>query len=112
MKVTIPIYVVGKATPELPGRRYVVRPLFFPNPTREHEKLSRAMGLLAEDLHRHLRHLGKQLRHDDLAAWTFCPEVKSHRLDLTLELKHRRIQCRFLFVAFPFLDRRVAFTPS
>src|SRR5262249_40831456 len=123
MKVTIPIYVEGVGAGDRPGRRYSVRPLFFPHPRREHEKLDRAMNLLADDLpararpplaaalRRPLPQRGTPPRHDELAAWTFCPEVAYRRLDLVLELRTQRARCRLLLVTFPALDRTVAFSP-
>src|SRR5262245_20777103 len=111
MNVTIPIYV--EAIGEGPGeRRYAVRPLFFDRPRRQHFSLDRAMTQLAGDLRKHLRDLGKPLSHAELAEWLFAPELEHARLDLTLELQRERARCRFLFVTFEALGRRVAFTPA
>jgi ATP-dependent Clp protease ATP-binding subunit ClpA len=111
MNLTIPVYV--EAIGDGPGeRRYVVRPLFFGQPVREHHSLDRAMTLLAGEVRRVLRELGKDLEHDALAQWTFAPELEFARLDLVLELQRERARCRFLFVTFEAVGRTVAFTPS
>jgi hypothetical protein len=83
MNVTIPIYVQARRD------TYTVRPLFFPGPVRQHEKLERVLHLLARDLRKELYEIGRQLRHDDLAQWTFSPEMDYHRLELVLELRKR-----------------------
>ncbi len=106
MNITIPIYVQSHRD------LYVVRPLFFPRPIQQHEKLERVLHLLAGELRTDLRELGKMLRHDDLAAWTFSPDLDYHRLDLVLELRKRLARGRFFFVVFHTLGRRIAFTPS
>jgi ATP-dependent Clp protease ATP-binding subunit ClpA len=106
VNITIPIYVQSHRD------TYLVRPLFFPHPIQQHEKLERVLHLLAGELRKLLREQGKALRHDELAAWTFCPELDYHRLDLVMELRKRLARGRFFFVVFRTLGRRVAFTPS
>src|SRR5205085_11810041 len=78
MNITIPIYVQSHRD------TYLVRPLFFPRPIQQHEKLERVLHLLAGELRKVLRELGKMLRHEDLAAWTFCPDLDYRRLDLVI----------------------------
>ena len=64
VKLTIPLYVEAGRTPEgVP--QFTVRPLFFANPVRQHEKLERATHLIAHDLRLGLHELGKKARHDD-----------------------------------------------
>src|SRR5207248_2813703 len=83
MNITIPIFVQSHRD------TYLVRPLFFPRPIQQHEKLERVLHLLAGELRKELRDLGKALRHEDLAAWTFCPDLDYRRLDLVIELRKR-----------------------
>ncbi|MBI1918951.1 MAG: ATP-dependent Clp protease ATP-binding subunit [Planctomycetes bacterium] len=106
MNITIPIYVHSHR------ESYTVRPLFFSHPVAQHEKLERVLHLLARDLRKELRHLGKQLRHDELSAYTFCPDLDYHRIDLILELRKRVGRGCFFFVTFHALGRRLAFAPS
>src|SRR5438128_2372729 len=106
MNITIPIYVHSYRD------RYTVRPLFFPHPVAQHEKLERVLHLLARDLRKQLRELGKQPRHDELSAYTFCPDLDYHRIDLILELRKRVARGRFFLVTFHALGRRLAFVPS
>jgi hypothetical protein len=106
MKITIPICIQSLTD------RYRVTPLFVAGPRAEHEKLERALHLLARDLREELRRLGRLERHDELAAYTFNPDLDYHRLDVAVELRKRVARCRFLFVAFESMGRRLAFTPS
>jgi ATP-dependent Clp protease ATP-binding subunit ClpA len=106
MNITVPLYV------RLHRDQYTVRPLFFSQPVARHEKLERVLHLLARDLRRELHERGKALRHDDLVAWTFCPELDYHRLDLALELRKRVARGRFFFVSWHALGRRLAFCPE
>jgi hypothetical protein len=113
MKLTTPLYVqTHRADGPGDSATYSARPLFFPGPSRRHEKLERALNLLAGDLREQLDRLGEALRHDALAEWGFPPALDCHRLDLVLELRKRTARGRFFFVAFDALGRRVAFTPS
>ncbi|HXG67301.1 MAG TPA: AAA family ATPase [Blastocatellia bacterium] len=109
MKITIPIYIEAQSASTTV---YSARPLFFPAPVEKGEVLNRVMTRLARSLRRELDLLGRELRHDRLAAYSFCPEVDDRILTLTLDLRQRRAACRFLFVAFEALERRLAFTPS
>jgi ATP-dependent Clp protease ATP-binding subunit ClpA len=111
MNINLPIYVEGTR----PGGGAIVyhaRPLFFRHPVVRGEKLDRLTARLARDLAKHLHELGRQGRHDELAAWTFSPTLHTQRLDLTLALRRGTARCRFLFVLFRQFDRRIAFTPS
>ena len=106
MNITVPLYV------HLLRDAYTVRPLFFSGPVQQHEKLERVLHLLARDLRKELRELGKELRHDDLSAYTFCPDLDYHRHDLAIELRKRIARGRFLLVTLHALGRRLAFCPS
>jgi ATP-dependent Clp protease ATP-binding subunit ClpA len=110
MNMTIPIYVEGARSGG--GTVYQARPLFFADPPVRGERLERLLTRLAQDLDRLLSALGRLQRHDDLAARLFSPTLRTHRLDLTLALRRRTARCRFLFVTFRHLGRRLAFTPS
>jgi ATP-dependent Clp protease ATP-binding subunit ClpC len=111
VNLTIPLYIETRKTPER-TQEFVVRPLFFPHPLRKHEKLERAMHLIALDLRLELAELGKQPRHDELARWTFGPNVEPHRLDVKVELRKRTARLRLMFVTFEALGRRLAFSPA
>jgi ATP-dependent Clp protease ATP-binding subunit ClpA len=106
MKLTIPISV--HARKEL----FAVRPLFFAEPFVEAPKLERALQKLTQKLRESLHFLGKELRHDRLARYAFNPDLEARRLEVPIELRRRVARCRFLFVQFEALDRRVAFTPT
>lgn len=111
MLFTIPIYVeVIKGTSR--GQEFAVRPLFFPYPRRQHEKLERALQRLGDDLREHLVELGKSYRHEELARWSFSPELDASRLDVELHLRRRTCRMRLLFVSFEALGRRLAFSPG
>ena len=111
MKLSLPIYI--ETIPQAEGgRHYQARPLFFKGPQRVHRDLERALTQLAVDLRKQLHQLGKALRHDELAACTYSPDLEHHTFDLVLDLRHQRPRCRFLFVMFEALGRKLAFTPA
>ncbi len=106
MNITVPLFVQSSHD------RYTVRPLFFARPVQQHDKLERALHLLARELRKELHQLGRDFRHDALSAYTFCPDLDYRRLDLVLELRKRIARGRFLFVLFHALGRRLAFAPT
>ncbi|HTU23024.1 MAG TPA: hypothetical protein VMG10_33620 [Gemmataceae bacterium] len=111
MNLSIPIYVEALRAAG-GGAIYQARPLFFADPIARGERLERLLARLAQDIDRQLGVLGRQMRHEELAAWAFAPPLRTHRLDLTLTLRRRTAHCRFLFVSFRHFGRRLAFTPS
>jgi ATP-dependent Clp protease ATP-binding subunit ClpA len=110
MNLSIPIYVEGLRAGG--GTIYQARPLFFAEPVVRGERLERLLARLAQDIGRELSALGRKTRHEELAAWTFSPHLRTQRLDLTLTLRRRTARCRFVFVSFRHFGRRLAFTPS
>jgi ATP-dependent Clp protease ATP-binding subunit ClpA len=112
MTFTIPIYCEEGRAENSSAPLFLARPLFFRSPQAKGEKLNRVTARLVTDLRKHLQALGRQARHDDLAPWTFAPEVETHLLDLAFELRSGRAKGKFLFVILSALDRRLAFTPS
>jgi len=109
MRFTIPIYVEARRSAGH-GPLFAVRPLFFPLPRRQHEKLEKAIQRLTDDLREQLRELGQSMRHDELARWTFSPALDTHRLDLQLLLRKHTARLRLFFVTFDALGRRLAFS--
>ncbi|HYV38495.1 MAG TPA: AAA family ATPase [Gemmataceae bacterium] len=106
MTIIVPLYVHSV------DGQFDVRPLFFPQPSARAPKLERALHQVTQKLRETLHFLGKELRHDELARYTFNPELDYHRLDVTVDLRRRVAKSRFLFVIFEALDRRIAFTPT
>lgn len=111
MNLTVPIYVEERKRPGQPVPEYSVRPLFFSHPVRKDELLSRALTKLAGDLRALLDNLGRDMRHDALARWSFLPDIVEQHLSLRLELRRSASVCKALFVRFEALGRRLAFTP-
>ena len=105
MKLTLPLSVHSDEG------MFTVRPLFFAGPSAQSPKLERALHKLTRLLREDLHFLGKLA--SSRCAWpgTFNPELDARRLDVAIELRRRTAKCRFLFVQFEALDRRVAFTP-
>ena len=91
---------------------FVVRPLFFNHPVQRGEKLSKAISGTISKIRKGLNQCAQESRQEELAKWAYCPVLKSRQLKLTLSLRRRMAQCRFLFVSFAGLDRTLAFTPS
>ncbi len=111
MLLNIPIYVES-LRPAQGTTVYRARPLFFQEPQVRGEQLERLMTRMAQDVGKHLAALGKQARHDDLAAFTFAPKITQQRSDVVLELRKRTARCRYLFISFRQFGRRIVFTPS
>src|SRR5262245_46864132 len=112
MLFRVPIYL---ATERPPGGGPAVqtgRPLFFPDLVERSANLNRLMARLARRVSERLAALARLDRHDELADWSFCPELAQERLELTVHLRRRTARVRYLFVTFRHLGRRVAFTPS
>ncbi len=112
MNVTIPIYVEEQPQPDSRVPLYFVRPLFFHQPFQRDEKLSRAMNNLVRGLRGLFGTLGKEARHDELAAYCFAPSTEEHLFQLTLDLGKQRIPCRFLMVRMEAFGRRLVFSPN
>lgn len=111
MNISVPVYV--ESTRSRGGATvFSARPLFFSQPSQRGERLERLLARLARDLTQALAELGRQGRHDALAAYTFNPSLREQRLELTIALRRRTARCRFLFLVFRHFGRRIAFTPS
>ncbi|HZZ77750.1 MAG TPA: AAA family ATPase [Gemmataceae bacterium] len=106
MKITIPLSVQSARG------LFTIRPLFFGGPSVQAQKLERALHKLTRELRETLHFLGKNLRHDAIARYTFHPDFDAHRVEVPIELRRRNVKCRFLFVIFEAFERRIAFTPS
>ncbi|MGH9765952.1 MAG: AAA family ATPase [Blastocatellia bacterium] len=111
MIITVPIYIELQQQSGQPAI-YVVRPLFFSEPEARAEELRRAIGKLVKAVRRELDEAGKQMWQNDLAAYSFAPELDDQLLSFNLDLKTRRAACRMLFVTFKSLNRRIAFSPN
>jgi ATP-dependent Clp protease ATP-binding subunit ClpA len=112
MKLTLPLLVQESHRPGSKTPVYSVRPLFFAGPIGRGEHLSRAMTKLAQEVRKRLDDLGKQLRHDGLLPWTFCPTVEEHHLKAKLVLRRGTADCRALVISFAALERKLAMMPA
>jgi ATP-dependent Clp protease ATP-binding subunit ClpA len=110
MLVTLPIYVEVRR--ESGQQIHRCRPLFFRGSAAEDQHLSLALGKLQRRLKQQLDLLGSESRHDDFAAHCFLPDLDTHVLKLTLDLRDRLARCKLLFVTFESLGRRIAFSPA
>lgn len=111
MRITIPIYIEQQRETGQPAS-YIVRPLFFQEPVARDEELQRAIGKLVRALQRALDEAGKRMWHNELAGYSFAPELDDQLLSFSLDLKTRRAACRMLFVTLKSFDRRIAFSPN
>ena len=111
MIVELPVYVEEVRQGGQP--RFSARALLLERgPVEVHRELERALARLAQRLQRELGHLGGRPRHQALLDATWSPPLAEELLELELVLRRRTVRGRFLFVSFPALDRRVAFTPT
>ncbi len=106
MNFRIPLYVFQHKA------GYTARPLFATAPERTDGNLNRLLTRLTRDLVQLLELLGRKERHDEAAAWAFCPTVTTHRTSLDVELRRRVAHVKYLLVAFDHMGRRLAFTPA
>src|SRR5437899_850102 len=112
MNITIPIYVEELTSKGGSAPVYKVRPLFFQDFEERDEVLHRAVNKLVRSLRRILDKLGRNLRHDELAQFTFNPDYEDHLFKFSLSLRQGRIDCRLLLVTFEELNRKLAFSPN
>ena len=91
---------------------FVASCLFAPEVSRRDDNLNRLMSKLARDIARIIEKLGKELRHDAVGRWAFCPPMTQHRLGLDIEMRRRKGRQKALFVVFRHMGRRIAMTPS
>lgn len=117
--VTIP--VLSEKISAQPGQpaTYRVRPLFlgFGVDGDDHwvaynRREDRALANLAQDLRNSLIGAGRELRHDEIKRWSFCPSTTSRFLPLTISLRKQTLRGKFLFVSFEALGRRVVLWPG
>jgi ATP-dependent Clp protease ATP-binding subunit ClpA len=112
LQIRIPLYFESRQGGPHTGTRYTVRPLFFHQPERTDDTLSRAVAKLTQDLARELAAEGCSPRHESLARYSYYPDLEEHRLNLRLELRRRAISGRFYCVSLRALGRKLAFFPA
>lgn len=110
-QVSIPI-LVEKLQPDGERPYYRVRPVFFQWEGRNDAREDRAVRQLREALRRAFGEAAKQLRHDELAMWTFHPRLDHRRLDLVLTLRRRTLRTHLFLVLFESMGRRLAMSPQ
>jgi len=112
MDITVPVYIETMVT--TPGKPpdYVVRPLYFAAPETRSPFLQSALNKLTHRLREMLVELGKVQRHDALAAWTYCPEVKTKRCEVRIEVAKQSARLKLLLVMQEQFDRRIGFAPA
>ena len=106
MNFRIPIYVHQQA------RGYAARPLFLGAPEQTDGNLNRLLTRLTREILAHLERLGRDARHEPIAAWTFGPNVTTHRVALEIAMRRRAARVKYLVVTFDHMGRRLAFSPS
>jgi ATP-dependent Clp protease ATP-binding subunit ClpA len=106
MNFRIPLYVFQHKA------GYTARPLFAAFQERTDENLNRLLTRLTRELVQELERLGREKRHDQLAAWSFCPTVTTHRTPVAIELRRRVAQVKYLIVALDHMGRRLCFSPT
>src|SRR6187549_1308133 len=113
MNVRIPIYAEEQKpqTAEVQHVRLIsLRPLFFPHPTEQDVSLQRATARLAQKLRQMLGAFARGARHDDLAAYSFYPQLEETILEFPIEVAKKRFVLRHLFIVLATFGRRFAWT--
>lgn len=109
MKLRLPIYVEGATQPP----RYTARPLFWPDLWRvQSPLLQKVLQLAVQSTHQAVEERRREPRLTELAALTFCPELREHLLNLRFEFDKRTAQCRLLLVTFEAFSGKVGFSPT
>src|SRR5678816_4299885 len=115
MNVRVPIYVEERK-PEVAGLQHVrpvsLRPLFFPRPVEQDVSLQRGTARLTNALREELGRLARFARHEELAGYSFYPQLEETMLEFPIEVAKKRFTLRHLFVILSAFDRRLAWTPS
>lgn len=115
MNLRIPIYV-EEQKPQALALQHVrpvsLRPLFFPKPIEQDVSLQRATARLANNLRSELGLHARSARHEELAAYTFYPQLDETMLEFHIEVGKKRYALRHLFLVISAFNRRFAWTPS
>ncbi len=115
MNVRVPIYV-EEQKPQAAGVQHVrpvtLRPLFFARPLEQDVSLQRATARLTNTLREELSRLARFARHEELAAYTFYPQLDETMLEFPIEVGKKRFVLRYLFLILQAFGRRFAWTPS
>lgn len=115
MNISVPVYIQEehpRHTNFGKSRRLSIRPLFFGAPVEQDESLQRATARLARELRKEFRRLANEARHEELAAYSFNPELEEKLLEFPLELGKRRFIVRHLFITALAFGRRFAWAPN
>ncbi len=112
MNLTIPILVEETKQADSSTPLYGVTPLLANGPMGRGEHLSRAISHSAHQLRKSLDALGQMPRQDELARWTFCPNISEQTLKARLALRRGTADVRVLVVSIEALDRRIGIMPA
>ena len=106
MKLTIPIYIESSVATSGKPAEYEVRPLFHLEWRGRSPWLQKGINDLVRDVRERLIELGKQLRHEELAAWTFNPPLETERCEVRLEVGPQSANVKLLVVVMRAFERR------
>jgi len=109
VKLTIPLY--HEKFRQDGVELYYVRPLFHSGVEAQRPELRRATDSVRNALRKRLIASAAEARHDTLAWYTQCPELREESLDVQIQLKRRTVNARFLFAVFELGELRLAYTP-
>jgi ATP-dependent Clp protease ATP-binding subunit ClpC len=112
MNFSIPIYIEQQKEPDSKRISYLLRPLFFDQPVKHAHSLSRGMAELVKDIRKQLGSLADRHSHQELAKWTFAPEMEIREVNVSVMPKKTGTQSRFPVVLLPMFGRQVAHVPS
>jgi ATP-dependent Clp protease ATP-binding subunit ClpC len=112
MNFSIPIYIQEHKEPASKRVSYSLRPLFFDQPVEHAQSLSRGMAELVKGIRKKLGSLADCSSHQELAQWTYCPEMDIREVWVSVMPKRTGIQSRFPVVLLPMFDRQLACVPS
>ena len=111
MEFQVPIYIEtvprkDKAT------QYVARPLFLPRPVCTHTELPKLLTRTSSEVRDTLRALSMECHQEELAGWSFSPDLVEARHKFTLRLRRKTVRCELLVVGLRAFDRSIGFLPA
>lgn len=111
MKLTLPVYI-ERSPKHTASSVHLVRPLFLEEPIVQDDDLGRALAKFVKSARKILSDAARQSDQQEIARYTFAPDIEEKRIKLRLELKNRMIECNRLLIVFEACGKRVAYAPG
>ncbi len=91
--------------------RYWAAALFVETFERSAAREDRALAQLEGDVRQAVNRAAAAMRQDDLAYWSYCPDLTPHTLRIQINLRKHSVTRDFFFASWEALDRRLVISP-